>query len=115
MEPEQKGMILLPRLKLEYRTELVDTIRALGIRKPFQVGPNLSRIVDGNIQISSIIQQTFLEVDETGAKAGAATVVATSRGISMDPVHLEFNRPFIVAIRHVQTGEVLFVGLISNP
>lgn len=112
---EQKGKILLPRLKLEYRTELVDTIRSLGIQTPFLAGPNLTRIVDGNTQISSIIQQTFLEVDEAGAKAGAATVVAATRGISMDPVDLDFNRPFILAIRHRATNEVLFTGLISNP
>ena len=58
-------------------------------------------------------QKTFVEVDEAGTKAAAATVVGV--GVTSAPPTMRVDRPFLFAIRERFSGTVLFLGAIGDP
>ena len=67
--------------------------------------------------ISQVKQKTFIDVNEKGTEAAAATSVemeTTSAPID-DPFYMEVNRPFFIAITDDETDAILFMGLIANP
>jgi serpin B len=55
-------------------------------------------------------------VDETGTEAAAATAVIIGlTSVEDPPVRVEVNRPFVFLIEHSSTGEILFLGQVTNP
>jgi len=69
-----------------------------------------------HLYITKVIHQAFIEVNEEGSEAAAATAVVM--GTKSAPIRLaEFkaDRPFIFLIRHKATGSILFLGRITNP
>ncbi|HRC89766.1 MAG TPA: serpin family protein, partial [Bacteroidales bacterium] len=59
----------------------------------------------------------FIETNEEGTEAAAATVVAillTSLGPD-NPLLIDINRPFIYIIREITTNTIIFMGRVSNP
>jgi serpin B len=72
----------------------------------------------GGIFIGRVIHKTFLEVDEEGTEAAAATVVemwetAVPGGRTYPTIRV--NRPFLFAIRESHSGTILFIGKIVEP
>ena len=74
---------------------------------------------EGNkLFISDIIHQTFIEVNENGTEAAAATVVHMALGAFFDnSVSLEFkcDRPFMFIIHETLGNGILFIGKLMNP
>ena len=69
----------------------------------------------GKLWISQIKHKAFVEVNEEGTEAAAATAVEmATKSISMDPV-FKADHPFIFMIRDNSTGSLLFMGRIANP
>jgi len=63
--------------------------------------------------ISKVLHKAFVDVDEEGTKAAAATAVIMrmkSMRMVATPVVVRVNHPFIYMIRHVRTGAILFMG-----
>jgi serine protease inhibitor len=112
-----EGSIVLPRFKLEYKKELSGTLAALGMGIAFGRGADFSTISDETAFISQVIHKTFVEVNEEGTEAAAATAVVVSRAIMMplDTFHMVVDRPFFCAIRDDRTGALLFMGSIVDP
>jgi len=109
--------LLLPKFKLEYKIEdkLEEVLTDMGMGIAFDdLGADFTGMYEpGGIFIDRIIHKTFLEVDEEGTEAAAATVVDmgyTSIGLTM-----YVNRPFIFAIRENHSGTILFMGKIVEP
>ena len=68
------------------------------------------------VAISKVIHKTFLEVNEEGTEAAAATAVEMTRSLSRDPpFSMIVDRPFFCAIRDDDTGSLLFMGSIMEP
>ncbi|MDZ8109426.1 MAG: serpin family protein [Nostoc sp. DedQUE12a] len=114
---KQKGFIRLPRFKTEYDVTLNNTLKALGMEEAFSNKANFSGM-GKNFAISQVKHKTFLEVNEEGAEAAAATsvgIVATSLRQEPEPFRMIVDRPFFCAIRDNQTGSVLFMGSIVEP
>ncbi|MDP1591157.1 MAG: serpin family protein [Prosthecobacter sp.] len=69
--------------------------------------------------ISEVFHKTFLELDEKGTEAAAATAVVMARAGSaaptQKPIELKADRPFLFAIQHVTSGACLFLGRVSDP
>ncbi len=106
-------LISLPRFKLEYAIDLKDTLKALGMEIAFTKEANFSGMTPSSIWIDKIQHKTFVEVNEEGTEAAAVTNVAS--GVRSGPVEMNVNRPFFLAIRDNQTGNILFVGSIVEP
>ncbi|WP_445635109.1 Serpin family protein [Nostoc sp. DSM 114161] len=114
---KQKGFIRLPRFKTEYDVTLNNTLKALGMEEAFSKKANFSGM-GKNFAISQVKHKTFLEVNEEGTQAAAATsvgIVATSLRQEPEPFRMIVDRPFFCAIRDNQTGSVLFMGSIVEP
>ena len=111
------GSIVLPRFKLEYDTNLNDSLQALGMGVAFD--PNradFSEMTSERTFVNRVKHKTFVEVNEEGTEAAAATsvgIVVTS--VPPRPFQMTVDRPFFCAIRDNTTGTVLFMGSIVNP
>ncbi len=107
--------VAIPKFKLEYKTSLKSILPNLGMKLAFIPGvADFSGINSfGNLYIDDVIHQSFVEVDEAGTEAAAATVVI----ISNTSVGNEFyaNRPFVFLIRDNKTKSILFIGKMMNP
>ncbi|MEH1769438.1 MAG: serpin family protein [Nostoc sp.] len=114
---KQKGFIRLPRFKTDYEVTLNDALKSLGMEEAFSNKANFSGM-GKNFAISQVKHKTFIEVNEEGTEAAAATsvgMVATSLRQEPEPFRMIVDRPFFSAIRDNQTGSLLFMGSIIDP
>jgi serpin B len=114
---EQKGFIRLPRFKTDYDVTLNDALKTLGMEEAFSSKANFSGM-GKNFAISQVKHKTFVEVNEEGTEAAAATsvgIVTTSLREEPEPFRMIVDRPFFCAIRDNQTGNILFMGSIIEP
>lgn len=116
---EKEGTIMLPKFQLEYEVSLNEALKKLGMTTAFDKGANFTKMIKENdpLWISKVKQKTYIDVNEEGAEAAAATsveVVSESAAID-EPFYMEVKRPFFIAITDDETGTILFMGSISNP
>ncbi|VGO22868.1 serpin family protein [Pontiella sulfatireligans] len=111
---KQEIMVFLPKFKLESEFSLASTLAAMGMPLAFSKGADLSGM-DGskNLFIGAVVHKAFVEVNEEGTEAAAATAVGI-RTTSM-PLMFEANRPFLFLIRENSTGAILFIGRVTDP
>jgi serpin B len=66
--------------------------------------------------ISEVVHKAFVSVDEAGTEAAAATAVMMAlTAAPAKPVEVTVDRPFVFAIRDIETGALLFVGRVVDP
>lgn len=117
---KMEGTLLLPKFKIEYDKELKDTLINLGMGIAFSIGANFSNMrVENDIMISKVKHKTYIDVDEEGTEAAAATsveMIFKSAGpIEKDMFYMEVNKPFLYTIVDNLSGEILFMGVIKEP
>ncbi|MDN5215514.1 serpin family protein [Fulvivirgaceae bacterium BMA12] len=105
----------LPKFKIEFKELLNDYLVAMGMGVAFTAEADLSRLFeeDLNLAISRVIHQSFLEVNEAGSEAAAATVVEIVE-TSLPPA-LRVDQPFIFFIRERNSNTILFSGKLIDP
>ena len=113
---EREGRLYLPKFKIEYDTSLKNPLTTLGMGIAFSTGADFTKIAP-NMLISEVAHSTFIEVNEQGTEAAAATVVLMAPGgFSEDKsFNMEVNKPFFFAIEDSKTGEIIFTGIITEP
>jgi len=115
---KQKVDVFIPKFKFEKKYFLSSILNDLGIRAPFSNLADLSGITGKrDLKISDVIHQSFVQVDEEGTEAAAATGITlrvTSVVIEKIPV-FRADHPFLFFIQHNKTGIILFMGKVSNP
>jgi len=115
----QPGAIQLPRFKTEFGIGLNDALKTLGMDIAFD--PNQANftnlIADNSVYISQVQHKTFIDVNEAGTEAAAATSIGvTTTSMPVDPpFRMIVDRPFFYAICDNRTGTILFMGTIVNP
>ncbi len=110
----QPGDIVLPRFKVNYRAKLNDPLIEMGMGIAFGQQVDFGGIVPGLFFISLVIYQAFMEVNEEGTEAAAATAVVMARGLPMSRFRMVVDRPFFCAIRDNATGAILFMGWVTD-
>jgi serine protease inhibitor len=113
---EREVALTLPRFRLEYGRRLNDDLKALGMGIAFGAGADFDRIADlrpRRLYITRVEQKTFVEVNEEGTEAAAATAVGFGPTSAPVSVEMRVDRPFVVAIRERLSGAVLFLGVIN--
>lgn len=110
--------VILPKFNLEYSVELSDVLVNMGIKDAFDSGnANFSNMAmgDGNIFIGNVIHKTYINVDEKGTQAGAATAVEMLMKMSMPMPKREIrlDQPFMYMIVDNRDGNPLFIGNIN--
>jgi serine protease inhibitor len=107
----------LPKFKYEFKDLLNDPLINMGLGVAFSDAADFSRIrTSGGLLISRVIHQTFIDVNEEGTEAAAATIVEireTSTGGG--PVYFKADRPFLYVIKENSTGAIVFMGKVGKP
>jgi serine protease inhibitor len=111
---EKSGTLLLPKFTLEYELLLNDVLKALGMEIAFSSSQaDFTKMYKpGGIYISKVKHKTFIEVNEEGTEAAAATEVEIRRS---GPFSMKCNRPFVFAMRENHSQTILFMGKIVEP
>jgi serpin B len=112
------GQVLLPRFKTTEEFDLTATLQELGMRRAFTPEADFSRMSPERLWISNVVHKAFVETNEEGSEAAAATgvaIVATAVPMRDEPFTFRADRPFLFAIRDTWTGTPLFVGRVANP
>lgn len=94
--------------------DLVDMFQTMGMTDAFTGAADFSGM-DGtkNLSITDIVHEAFVNVNEAGTEAAAATAVVV--GETSAPQTLVIDRPFLFLIRDIQTGAIVFLGRVTNP
>ena len=105
-----------PKFKVEADYNLIPPFKKLGMKDAFEETSDFSGI-DGtrDLSISAILHKAFVEVDEKGTEAAAATAVLKTADSL--PKYRKFmaDHPFVFLIRDNATGSVLFMGRMTQP
>ncbi len=113
----QHGLVRVPKFKLEATHELNEPLQALGLVRAFDGSQADFTGIFGEgrrgVEISDVVQKTFMEVNEEGTEAAAATGVAMRESAPLPLV--EVNRPFLLAICDDESGALLFLGAVTDP
>ena len=121
IKPTNKSEIVLrmPKFTLEDELELVDALKSLGMEKAFDMNEaDFSKMVDLedlglNVFLSDVLHASFIEVDEKGTEAAAATAVEVR--LESAPMPVEFNEPFLFVIEEPETETIIFMGQLVDP
>jgi serpin B len=115
---ETKVDIHLPKFKVETSYSLGDYLIDLGMNIPFTSDADFSGITGGrDLFISKVLHKAFIDVNEEGTEAAAATAVIMELTVNGGSSRIVFdcNHPFMYLIQHKQTETILFMGSISDP
>ena len=106
-----------PRFKYGYKKQLKDILSSMGMGIAFTDFADFSNISDQfDLLINDVTHQAFIETNEEGTEAAAATIVDI--GVtSMPPPALvvKLDHPFIYLIRETTTNSIIFMGKVVNP
>ncbi|NQT59364.1 MAG: serpin family protein [Bacteroidetes bacterium] len=109
--------LTLPRFSFTKELALNDTLAAMGMPTAFSDSADFTGMsVGANLAISDVRHKAFIDVNEEGTEAAAATAVGISL-TSLPPasIPVDIDRPFIFFIRDMETGTLLFLGRVVNP
>ena len=110
--------LYLPKFTTESEFALSKTLRAMGMLDAFSMAADFSGMTDTDeLFISEVLHKAFVDVDEEGTEAAAATAVimeAKAMPAIEKPVVMRVDHPFIFLIRD-KTGTILFAGRVMNP
>lgn len=106
--------VFLPRMRLNFKTDLADTLKQLGVTDLFNPSrADFSNMASNRIFIDKVIHETVIDITEAGTEAAAATAATIVRfGSSRE---FSVNRPSLLLLREQQTGVPLFWGRIVEP
>lgn len=114
---KERVNVFLPRFILNARYDLPVILSRMGMPTAFTLRADFSGM-DGNkdLYIQQAVHQGFVEVNEEGTEAAAATGVAMAlKSMPMPPSEFRADRPFLFLIRERGTGRVIFMGRVQNP
>ncbi len=105
----------IPKFKMSSETDLIDTLKKLGVTHSFDKTADFSNITDEKIFISDIKQQTHIAIDEKGVEASGFTNIGFAKSaMPMGKIEMILDRPFMYAVV-AQNGTILFMGVCNNP
>ena len=115
-------IVTFPRFKVTEQFELGSTLAAMGMPTAFKLGAADFSGMAGNreLSLSAVIHKAFIDVNEAGTEAAAATAVAMV-GMAMRPPNptpppeFRADHPFLFLIRDNRSGSILFMGRVTDP
>ena len=116
----RKVRVFLPRFKMTYRFSVKESLLKLGMTDAFDPGKADFSGMGGkphDLFISAVLHKAFVDVNEEGTEAAAATAVIISRAMAFatPPPEFRADHPFLFLIREKATGSILFLGRVADP
>ncbi len=114
--------VYLPKFKMTCEFKLGEALQYLGMRDAFVFGKadfsGMNGVTSGleRLYITAVVHKAFVDVNEEGTEAAAATAVVMGRGgRPKPPPEFRADHPFLFLIRDKATGSILFMGRVVNP
>ncbi len=107
----------LPQFNLRSKLNLNDTAKAMGMELMFTDEANFEALtMSEGLKVSDVVQESFIEVNSEGTKAGSssAVVMEDSMPVSPDVEELKFERPFVFMIVENESSLPLFIGTVKS-
>lgn len=116
---KQEVQVFLPKFKMTSQFRLDQTLTDMGMRDAFDPGKANFSGMDGRrswLYIGAVIHKAYVDVNEEGTEAAAATAVTMRITMAPSPPTMfRADHPFIFLIRDNKTGSILFMGRVLNP
>lgn len=119
---EDEVKVYLPRFKTTSQFQMADTLKAMGMELAFDGNAaDFSGMTGGrDLFISAVLHKAFVDVNEEGTEAAAATgiVMAPTAAPILEPKEppvFRADHPFVFMIRDNRNGAIMFLGRITNP
>lgn len=109
--------VYLPRFKTQYKFQLNDPLKSMGMSTAFTDLADFSKIANVSLKVSRVLHDTYVEVTEEGTEAAAVTtveIIATAMPVPPPTPVFKVNKPFLFVIREQSTGVILFIGKMGN-
>ncbi len=112
-----KVNLYLPKFKYGYNIDLKNVLSLMGMGIAFTDAADFSNISDIGLLISKVLHEAYIQTDEEGTEAAAATVVEIEPTMvgPVEPITIDVNHQFIYLIREVTTNSVIFMGKVADP
>jgi serpin B len=115
---KRKVIVFFPKFKIESQFSLDQTLALMGMPDAFdpELADFSAMVGQKELYISAVIHKAFLEVNEEGSEAAAATgVVVSVTSIAPSPPIFKADHPFVFFIRDNKSQSILFLGRVLNP
>jgi serpin B len=117
---KQEVIVFMPKFKMTSEFELNKTLEILGMTDAFSKKADFSGMTPDpvGLYISKVIHKAFVDVNEEGTEAAAATAVVMTFGGMPKPKPkpvFRADRPFVFVIRDMKSGSILFMGRVMDP
>jgi serpin B len=122
LEPVDKVILTLPRFTMTQQFELSSTLSAMGMAQAFSGAADFSGMTGKpEFSISAAIHKAFIDVNEKGTEAAAATAIVM-RATAMHqefpappPIVFRADHPFLFILLDTRSGSMLFLGRVADP
>lgn len=107
-----------PKFKFSFEAVLNQPLKSLGITAAFSDHADFSGMRSKrDVAISEVRHKTYIDVTEEGTEAAAVTSIGVRAmsAVMNPPKELKFDRPFVFMIRHHDSGQIVFLGVVQNP
>ena len=115
----RKVRVYLPRFKATSQFGLGPMLAGLGMPLAFDARDADFSGMTGrpDLYISAVIHKAFVDVNEEGTEAAAATAVVmrVKSAMPAEPPTFRADHPFLFLIRDTESGAILFLGRMANP
>jgi serpin B len=114
---KQQVIIKIPKFTVRTPMNIREQLTGLGIQRLFSSEAELQGITEKAFLISDALHEGYIEVNEYGTEAAAATalMVAKSAAIDFSPKHFTADHPFLFLVVHQATGAPMFMGVVGQP
>ncbi|XP_031696494.1 antithrombin-III-like [Anarrhichthys ocellatus] len=117
---ETSVAVHVPRFRLEDSFNLKEKLQDMGLTDLFSSEraslPGMLEDGSEGLHISDAFHKAFLEVNEEGSEAAAATaVVAVGRSLNLNREVFQADRPFLLLIRESTINALLFTARVADP
>jgi serine protease inhibitor len=112
---ERKVLVYLPRLKMSQGFRLENALTSMGMGDAFGTADFSGMDGSKGLFISAVLHKAYIDLDEEGTEAAAATAVVVARSLGPRPPTFRADHPFVFLIRENGTGSILFLGRVANP
>jgi len=119
LAPVPKVIVSMPKFKMTQQIELGKTLSAMGMPQAFGEGADFSGMTGKpDFAISAVIHKAYIDVNEEGTEAAAATGVTMFAAVARAPepsVIFRADHPFVFVLRDNRSGGILFMGRMADP
>jgi serpin B len=116
LRTEKEVNVTLPKFKIEQNLPLTKVLQDMGMKQAFNIDADFTGMADKEkLWISDVLHKAFVDVNEEGTEAAAATAVAVRTLSARVTPTFRADHPFMFVLRDNRSGSILFMGRLSSP